>query len=62
MRGRLPATRGRRYGGKDGRQSRTVTRLEEDGAKIVHRQYAVGPDGSERLVMELVMTRKPAAR
>jgi hypothetical protein len=48
-------------GGKDGRQSRTVTRLEDGGNKIVHRQYAVGPDGKERLVMELVMTRKPAA-
>lgn len=49
-------------GGKDGRQSRTVTRLEADGAKIVHRQYSAGADGKERLVMELVMTRKPAAR
>jgi hypothetical protein len=46
-------------GGKETRSSRTVTRLEEDGRKIVHRQYGDGPDGKERLVMELVMTRKP---
>ncbi len=46
--------------GKDPRQSRTVTRLEEDGRKLIHRQYTAGPDGQERLVMELEMTRKPA--
>lgn len=40
------------------RSSRTVTRLEVDGKKIVHRQYSIAPDGSERLMMELVMTRK----
>lgn len=40
------------------RSSRTVTRLEDDGKKIVHRQYAIAPDGSERLMMELIMTRK----
>jgi hypothetical protein len=45
-------------GGKDARHSRTVTRLEEDGRKIVHRQYAQGQDGKDRLMMELVMTRK----
>ena len=43
---------------KDARRSRTVTRLEEDGKKIVHRQYSLGADGSERLMMELVLTRK----
>jgi hypothetical protein len=47
--------------GKDGRRSRTVTSIEEDGSKIFHRQYSPGPDGKERLVMELVMTRKAAA-
>jgi hypothetical protein len=46
---------------KDARRSRTVTRLEEDGRKIVHRQYNPGPDGKERLLMELLMTRKAAA-
>jgi hypothetical protein len=43
------------------RSSRTVTRLEDDGKKIVHRQYAIAADGSERLMMELVMTRKTGA-
>jgi Protein of unknown function (DUF1579) len=40
------------------RRSRTVTRLEEEGRKIVHRQYAIDADSKERLVMELVLTRK----
>lgn len=43
----------------DGRQSRTVTHLEDNGTKIVHRQYNPGNDGKERLIMELLMTRKP---
>jgi hypothetical protein len=44
------------------RQSRTVTRLEEGGNRIVHRQYNPTSDGKERLLMELVLTRsaKPA--
>ena len=45
---------------KQARPSRTVTRLEEDGRKIVHRQYTAGADGKDRLVMELVLTRKAA--
>jgi hypothetical protein len=48
-------------GDKDGRRSKTVTRLEDDGRKIVHRQYTAGKDGKERLVMELVLTRKKEA-
>jgi hypothetical protein len=47
--------------GKEARRSRTVTRLEDDGRKIVHRQYTAGKDGMERLVMELVLTRKKEA-
>ncbi len=43
---------------KEARRSRTVTRLEEDGKKLVHRQYVPGADGKERLMMELVLTRK----
>jgi hypothetical protein len=43
-------------GGKE-RVSRTVTRLEDEGRKIVHRQYTAGEDGKERLVMELILTR-----
>jgi hypothetical protein len=48
-------------GGKASRTSRTVTRLEEEGRKIVHRQYTAGADGQERLIMELVLTRKAGA-
>jgi hypothetical protein len=44
--------------GKEERQSRTVTRLEDDGKKIVHRQTVVEAGTPERLVMELVLTRK----
>jgi len=44
--------------GKKGRVSRTVTRLEDDGRRIVHRQYTAGAGGRERLVMELVLTKK----
>jgi hypothetical protein len=45
--------------GKEGRRSKTVTKLEDDGKKIVHRQMAVETGAPERLVMELVLTRKP---
>jgi len=44
--------------GQETRRSRTVTRLEDEGRRIVHRQYTLGTDGQERLMMELVMTRK----
>lgn len=47
---------------KEMRRSRTITRLEDDGRKIVHRQYTAGSDGKERLVMELTMTRMVKAR
>ncbi len=46
---------------KETRHSRTVTRLEDDGRKIVHRQYTAGADGKERLVMDLVLTHKADA-
>lgn len=39
-------------------RSRTVTRLEDGGNKIIHRQYARSQDDTERLMMELVLTRK----
>ncbi len=42
---------------KDARRSKTVSRLETEGRKLVHRQYALGPAGEERLMMELVMTK-----
>jgi hypothetical protein len=47
--------------GKGARRSRTVTRLEEDGHKIVHRAYVTSADGKEHLFMELLMTRKDKA-
>jgi len=50
----------RSLGDDKGRLSRTVTRLEEDGRKIVHRQYNRGKDDKETLIMELILTRKPA--
>lgn len=51
---------GRQLGdeGNTGRVSRTVTRLENDGLRIVHRQYTTGEGGKERLVMELILTKK----
>ncbi|HTU93802.1 MAG TPA: DUF1579 family protein [Gemmataceae bacterium] len=45
--------------GKKGRSSRTITHLEDDGRRIVHRQSTAGDDGKERLVMELILTKKP---
>ena len=44
--------------GLEARSSRTVTLLEDEGRRIVHRQHAFGPEGEGRLVMELIMTRK----
>jgi len=38
-------------------KSRTVTRLEDDGRKIIHRQNAIDADNNERPVMELILTR-----
>jgi Protein of unknown function (DUF1579) len=52
---------GKELDGKEGRRSKTVTRLEDDGKKIVHRQYAVEAGAPDRLVMELVMTKKADA-
>jgi hypothetical protein len=46
--------------GKEGRRSKTVSRLEDDGRKLVHRQYALSQGGEERLVMELIMTKTAA--
>jgi hypothetical protein len=44
--------------GKKGRVSRTVTRIEDDGRRLVHRQYTSDKEGRERLVMELILTKK----
>jgi Protein of unknown function (DUF1579) len=40
------------------RTSRTVSRMEANGDRIIHRQYTLGAEGQERLIMELNMTRK----
>lgn len=50
--------------GEDGaaRRSRTESRVSADGQRIEHRQWAVAADGSERLVMEMVLTRHAGAR
>ena len=32
--------------------------LEDDGRKLVHRQYTLGSGAEERLIMELIMTRR----
>lgn len=45
---------------REERRSRTVARLEDGGERLVHRQFGVAADGSERLVMELELKRKPA--
>ncbi|QJW94479.1 DUF1579 family protein [Frigoriglobus tundricola] len=45
-------------GAKDGRRSQTTTTFDADRKTIVHRQHAIDADGKERLVMELVLTRK----
>jgi hypothetical protein len=47
--------------GNEARRSKTLSRLEDEGRKLVHRQYALGPGNEERLVMELVMTKEAGA-
>jgi hypothetical protein len=37
-----------------------VTHLEDEGRKIIHRQYIMEAEGKERIIMDLVMTRKTA--
>jgi hypothetical protein len=44
--------------GKSPPPSRTTSWLDEGGRRIVHRQFTSGADGSERVIMELEMTRK----
>ena len=41
-----------------GRESKTISHLEDGGRKLIHRQYSIGGDGKDRLVMELILTRK----
>jgi hypothetical protein len=44
------------------RQSRTVSHLEDGGRKLVHQQFNQDPGGKEHLLMELILTRKPARK
>jgi hypothetical protein len=44
---------------KDARRSKTVSILKDEGRLIIHQQFALGADGSERLMMSLEMTRSP---
>jgi hypothetical protein len=44
------------------RASRTVTHLENNNNRLVHRQYVAGPNGKERLIMDLIMSRKAKAQ
>ena len=39
-------------------QSRTVSHLENGGQKLIHQQFNQGADGKEKLLMELILTRK----
>ena len=42
-----------------GRESKTISHLEDGGHKLIHRQYSVsGGEVKDRLVMELILTRK----
>ena len=47
---------------KGARVSRTVTRMEAKGDRIIHRQFTVAAGGQERLIMELEMTRKSPSK
>ncbi len=45
-------------GVREARPSRNRTRLVDDGRKIIHQQFAINPDDTERLMMELILTKK----
>jgi uncharacterized protein DUF1579 len=40
------------------RKSRTVSHLEDGGRKLIHQQFNQDASGKEKLLMELIMTRK----
>jgi hypothetical protein len=44
--------------GNERRRSKTITKMENEGKKIVHQQFSLAQDNAERLVMELVLTKK----
>ena len=39
-------------------ESRTETHLEDGGRKLVHQQFTTDKDGKERVLLELILTRK----
>lgn len=45
--------------GAEARQSKTVTKLEDDGKRIVHQQFVSAGEGKERVMMELILTKQP---
>jgi len=45
-------------GVREARPSRNTTRLVNGGQKIIHQQYAINPDNTERLMMELILTKR----
>jgi hypothetical protein len=45
-------------GVREARLSRNATHLAENGNKIIHQQYAINPDNTERLMFELILTKK----
>jgi hypothetical protein len=45
-------------GTHESRPSRNRTHLEDDGRKIVHDQYTMDTNNNERLMMELILTKK----
>jgi len=49
-------------GGSHGQEhtSRTVSYLEDGGRRLVHRQYNADASGKERVLMELILTKKGA--
>ena len=47
--------------GKGVPPSRTISRIEDQNRRIIHRQFTNGSDGKEGVVMELIMTRKAVA-
>jgi len=44
--------------GRPARRSRTVAQLENGDRRLVHRQWSIAADGTERLVMQLEMERE----
>jgi hypothetical protein len=47
-------------GGSHGQEhtSRTVSYLEDEGNRLIHRQYNAAASGAEKVLMELILTMK----